>query len=157
MVSTAAPQARISPVARRIPDEAAIVVDDQILDRPGPDLQPRLLGQQGLHGLAIELPVGLGPGAADGRALAPVQDPELDAGPIRRPGHHPVEGVDLPDQMALAQPADGGIAGHLADGRRVMGDQQGPRPTPRRGRRGLAAGVPAAHDDDVKTIHGAGR
>ena len=76
---------------------------------------------------------------------------------IGRPGHHPVEGIDLPDQMALAQPADGGIAGHLADGRRVVGEQQGPRATARRGRRGFAAGVPTAHDDDVKTIHGAGR
>ena len=155
VVSTTAPQAQDLARRRRIPRQAAIL-DDQILDRPGPDLQPRLLGQQRLHRLAIELPVGLGARAADGRALAPVEQPELDAGPVGRPAHHPVEGVDLPDQMALAQPADGRIAGHLADGRRVMGDQQRPRAHARRRRRRLAAGMTAADDNDVKAIHGAG-
>ena len=32
-----------------------------------------------------------------------------------------IEGVDLAHQMALAEPADGRIAGHLADGRELDG------------------------------------
>ena len=35
-----------------------------------------------------------------------------------------------------------------------MGDQQGARAAPRRRGRGFAAGVPAAHDDDIEPLHG---
>ncbi len=53
--------------------------------------------------------------------------------------------------MALAEAADGGIAGHRTDGREAMGDQRGVRAHPRGGRgRGFAAGMAAADDDDVK-------
>ncbi len=103
-----------------------------------------LAGEQRLHRLAVELAVGLGAGAADGRALAAVEHPELDAGAVDGPGHEPVEGVDLADQLALGEAADGRVAGHLADGVEVVGDAAAcgrpgaptpPRPRSRRGRR----------------------
>ena len=52
--------------------------------------------------------------------------------------------------MALAQAADGGVAGHLADGLEFVGEQQGARAKARRGRRGFAAGMAAADHDDVE-------
>jgi hypothetical protein len=56
--------------------------------------------------------------------------------------------------VAFAETADRGIARHGTDGRKAMGDECGPSSQARRGRRGLAAGVSAAHDDDIKlAIH----
>ena len=61
---------------------------------------------------------------------------------IGHPAHHAVERVDLAHQMALAQPADGRVAGHLADGGELMGDEQRARaqrarpPPPPRSRHG---------------------
>ena len=112
----------------------------------------RLLAEQILHGLAIELAVGLGARAAHGRALAPVQHPELDAAAIGRPRHHAVERIDLADEMALAEPADRRIAGHHADGLGLMRHQRRARAEPRRSGGGLDAGMAAADDDDVIAV-----
>ena len=77
-----------------------------------------------LHRRAVERPIRLRPGPAHGRPLAPVQHPELDAGPVGDPAHQAVERIDFAHQMALAQPADGRVAGHRPDGRQPMGDQR---------------------------------
>ena len=65
------------------------------------------------------------------------------------PAHQPVKRVDLAHQMAFAEPADRRIAGHGADGGESMGDQRrlGAHARGRGGR--LAAGMAAAHDDDI--------
>ena len=108
------------------------------------------LADGGLHRRGIELAVGLGTRTPHGRTLAAVEHAELDARRIGHPAHQPVERIDLADQMALAETADGGIAGHRADGRKAMGHQRRPRTHARRRARGLAAGVAAADDDDVE-------
>ncbi len=82
------------------------------------------VADRGLHGHGVKLAVGLGPGSADRGALAAVQNSELDAARVGDPAHQPVERVDFTDQMALAEPADRGIAGHGADGREAVGDQR---------------------------------
>ena len=105
---------------------------------------------RGLHRLAIELAVGLGPGTLHRGPLAPVQDPELDAGGIGHPPHQAVERVDLADEVALAEAANGRIAGHLADGGDAVGDERGLRAHARGRGRSLAAGMAAADDDDVE-------
>ena len=64
-------------------------------------------------GLPIELPVRLGARGAHRRALAGIQDAELDAGAVRGARHGAAQGIDLPHQMALADAADGGVAAHL--------------------------------------------
>ena len=75
--------------------------------------------------------------------------------------HQAVEGVDLADQMPLAEPADGRIAGHLADGGEAVGDQRRARAHAGRSRRSLAAGMAAADHDHVvgvgipRFVHGA--
>ena len=105
---------------------------------------------RGLHRRRIELAVGLGARPADRRTLAAVQHPKLDAAGIGDPAHQAVQRIDLADQMALAETADRGIAGHRADGRKAMGHQRGLRAHPRSRARGLAAGMAAADDDDVE-------
>ena len=84
-------------------------------------LHPQVLLQlQGvLHHLLVFPPVCLSPQGPHGGTLAPVQHPILDAGPVRRPGHLAAQCVQLPDQVALAGAADGGVDGlHAHPGRR---------------------------------------
>ncbi len=66
------------------------------------------------------------------------------------PAHQTVQRIDLAHQMALAETADRGIAGHRADGRKAMGHQHRARPHARRRTGGLAACVAATNDDDVE-------
>jgi len=54
--------------------------------------------------------------------------------------------------MTFAETTDGGIARHGADGREPLGHQSGARAHACRGSRSLAACVPAAHHDHIKTI-----
>ena len=83
---------------------------------PLADVKVLLPLQGALHVLLIAAAVRLGPEAPDGGALAPVQKAVLDAAGIRRPAHLAPQGVQLPDQVALAGAADGGVAGHVAHG-----------------------------------------
>ena len=109
---------------------------------------------RGLHGLPIELAVGLGARAAHRRALAAVEHAELDAGGVGDAAHQAVERIDLAHQVALAEPADRRVAAHLADGRELVGDQRRRHAEARGGRRRLAAGVSAANNDDAEIGHG---
>jgi len=69
---------------------------------------------------------------------------------IGDPAHQAVERIDLADEMSLAQPADGGIAGHGADGVEPVRDERGFRAHARgRGRR-LTAGMAAANDNHIE-------
>ena len=129
--------------------DPAMGVDLDVVDPGGQDLEVRLLGQQGLDRLAIELAVGLGAGAADGRALGKIEHPELDAAAVDRPGHDAVEGVDLAHQVALGEAADGGIAGHFADLGRIVGHQQGPGAEARSRRGRFGPRVTAADHHDI--------
>ena len=92
---------------------------------PFDDGQVRGFGDQRLHGAPVEFPVGLGARPLHGGPLASIEDPELDAGCIGGARHHAVQRVDFAHQMALAEPADRRIAGHLADCRKAMGDERG--------------------------------
>ena len=128
------------------------VRDDQLIRLAFDHAEIGGLPDRGLHGRGIKLAVRLGPRSADRRTLAAVQHPKLDAAGIGDPAHQTIQGIDLADQMALAETADGGIAGHRADGRETMGHQGGLRAHPRSRARGLAAGVAAADDDDVEGV-----
>jgi len=61
-----------------------------------------------------------------------------------------IAGVDLANQMALAEAADRGIAGHRPDSREAVGHERGLRAHPRGRAGGLAAGMAAPDDDDVE-------
>ena len=68
--------------------------------------------------------------------------------------HDPVESVDLADEMALADAADRGIAGHLADRVQPMREKQCPSAHACGRSSGFAAGMTATHDDHVvRLVH----
>ena len=125
-------------------------IDDQVLDRRLDHLQARHRPDRGLHRGAVQSAVGLGTGPLHGRPARPVEQPELDAGRIRHPAHQPIERIDLAHQMALAEPADGRIAGHLADGGKPVRDERRAPSHARRRCRRLAASMAAADHDDVE-------
>ena len=117
------------------------------------DSQVRLVFQHPLHAQPVEQPVGLGAGGTHRRALAGVEAAELDAGGIDVLGHFPAQGVDLLDQVALGQAADGRVAGHGADGVGVDDADERPAAHARRGQGRLAAGVAGADYGNVKISH----
>lgn len=126
---------------------------NQILNGPRPDGEPRLLAQQCLDRLAVKLAVRLRPWTPDGRTLAPVEHAELNARTVDGPRHDPVQRIDLADEMALAQPAYGRIAGHLADRVQSLRQQQCARADACRRRRRLAPGMAAADHNDIPPRH----
>jgi hypothetical protein len=131
----------------------AAIRQDQILGGAFADFEVRRGFQRGPHRLAIKFAVGLGARPAHCRTLAPVEDAELDSGGIGDAAHQPVGGIDLAHQMAFADTANGRVAGHLAQGRALVGEEEGLRPGARRRRRRFAAGMASADDDDV-VAHG---
>ena len=131
-----------------------IAFDDQVIDGR---LEHGEVGL-GLDDLAdrhpVEIAVGLAAGGAHGRALGGVEGAPLDAGAVGGMRHRAAQGIDLLDQMALADPADGRVAAHRADGLDVVGQQQGARTAACGRQRGLGAGVAAADDDHVVAVEG---
>jgi hypothetical protein len=79
----------------------------------------------------------------------------MDCTRIRRTRDQPVQRVDLPDEMTLAQSPDSRIAGHRAHGVAVKGDQRDPGAPARRSRSRLAARMAAAHHNDIEPAHAA--
>ena len=130
------------------------VLHDQVLHRRLDHLEVGGGADRRLHGGAIELAVGLGARALHRRPLGAVEQAELDAGGVRHPPHQAVQRIDLAHQVALAEPADGRVARHLADGGEAVRDQRRARAHARGGRRRLAAGMAAAHHDDVEGVPG---
>ena len=116
--------------------------------------------QRGLHNPLVLPAVGLGPQRPHRRALAPVQHPVLDAGPVGSLGHLAAQRVQLPHQVALAGAADGGVAGHVAHGVQVDGEHNGFQAHPGRRQRRFNAGVARADDRNIhlscqKPLHAA--
>ena len=129
--------------------QASIRTDFQVLHRCRAQGQAVCRVQRRAHGPAVECAVRLRPRAANSGSLAAVQQFEMDPGLIRHSAHEPVERVDLPHQMALADPADRGIARHLPERFQLVGQQQRPRAHAGGGRGGLTSRVAAADHDDI--------
>jgi ferredoxin len=105
--------------------------------------------QQRPHRTTVQRAIALRPRRSDGRSLGSIQHAELDAREIRRAPHHPTQRVHLAYDRALRDPADGGIAGHLADRFEILGEKQRARARPRGEHGGFRASVSAADDDDI--------
>src|SRR6266436_10169081 len=131
------------------PGDLAPRAHPNILRGSGAYLQPIDFGKEFLHRPPVQLAVRLGTRSAHGRALAAVEDAELDAGTVDGPSHDPVERVDLTHEMALGKAADRRIARHLANRLDPVGQEQRTRAEARRSRRRLAAGMAATDDDDI--------
>ena len=148
VVSTTAPAANVAAVGQSNARDA--LLDDEIVHLAFDHGQIRRLADRLLHRRRIELAVGLGARAAHRRPFAAIEHPELDAAGIGDAAHQAIERIDLAHQMALAEPADGRIARHGADGGEAMRDQRRSRAHARgRGRR-LTAGVAATDNDHIE-------
>jgi hypothetical protein len=103
-----------------------------------------------LDGVPVQDPVCLRPRTADGWSLPAVEQPELNAGPVRDTTHQPVKCVDLADEMTLPEAPDGGIARHDPDGCESVGDQRrtGAKAVGRVG--GFRPGMTTAYHHDVE-------
>ena len=73
----------------------------------------------------------------------------MDAGDVGGQAHLAPEGVDLPDDVPLGLPPDGGVAAHLGDGVDVARQEQDVHAHAGRGQGGLHAGMAGPADDDV--------
>ena len=146
----------------RLRDRAhhAVALDHQVVHRLLEQPQVGLVLQPVADRRLVEDAVGLGAGGAHRRALAAVEDAELDAGLVGGRGHRAAQRVHLLDQVALADAADAGVAAHLAQRLDVVGQQQRLAAHAGRGQCGLGAGMAAADDDDVESLrveHGGGQ
>ena len=116
------------------------------------DGQARLGVDQRMDRRLVALAVGLDARAADRGALAGVEHAIVDRGVVRGARDQAVIGVDLADQMALAEPAHRRIARHRADLAAAEADQSDRRAQPRRRGRSLGPGMAAADHDDVEIL-----
>jgi hypothetical protein len=105
--------------------------------------------QEGANSTAVESPIALCARRPHRRAFGSVEHPKLDTSQISGPSHDAAENVDFSDDGALGNPADGRIAGHLADGLEVLSEKKSPGTPTGRHRGRLSPGVTAADDDDV--------
>jgi hypothetical protein len=86
------------------------------------------------------------------RSLATIQQAELNAGSIRDPAHQAVHGIDLTNQMALAEPANRRIARHHADRVETQCHQSGFGAGARGSAGRLAPCMAAAHHNHIIVI-----
>src|SRR5271163_3508991 len=129
------------------------VLNDQALDARLAHLQVGGALEHALTARAVGGLVGLRAAGANGRALARIQKSKLDSSLVGRQAHLAAKGVDLADQVTLADAADGRVAGHLADVIEVESEHQRARAHPGRRERGFDSGVAGADNDDV-VVHG---
>jgi hypothetical protein len=99
----------------------SIPADHEARHIPLLHIETRLALEQRLHAKLVGFLVALCPGSTDARAFCGVQHPELNACRVGVQAHRPAEGVDLADHVALCQPADRGVTGHLANRIGILG------------------------------------
>ena len=114
--------------------------------------EPGLVFQAAANGGLVQHAVGLGPGRTHCGALAGVENPELDAALVGGQRHGTAHGVDLLDQMPLADAADRRVAAHLAQRLNVVGEQQSLAAHAGRSQGGFGARMAPANHDDVKFL-----
>jgi len=109
-----------------------------------------LLSYDGLYGRGKASTIRLDARPLHCLALGRVQHPVVYGRCITSSGDHAVKGVDLPDQMAFAQSANGRITRHGPNRSLIEGDKRRSRAASRADRRRLNAGVSATDHDYVK-------
>ena len=125
------------------------VLDQELMGLALFAIQVRLAFADPFEAELIRLLVALRAGSPDGRAFSGVQHPELESGHVRVLAHLAAEGINLAGEMALGQATDGRVAGHLADGIEIDGEQERLATHACGGERGLHAGVACSHHDHI--------
>ena len=152
MVRMTARAASVRPLSQRMPVDAGPPAARTSQAVSSMIVKARLPGQDLLHGAGVGLAVGLGPGTPDRGAFAPVEEAVLDGRAVGDAGHLAAEGVDLADDLALGQAADGRVARHGGNRVGPQGDQGGGGPEACRRQGGLAPGVPAAYYNNIEGV-----
>ena len=116
----------------------------------GHDLEVRLGRDPPGHLAVVERPITLRAWRPNRRALPCVQRAELDPGRVGAQPHLAAERVDLANELPLRDATDRRIARHAADRGRIEHDAGRTRADPRRGQRGLGAGVTTTDHDHVE-------
>ena len=98
--------------------------------------------------------VGLGPQGPHGRPAAGIQDALLEGGGIGEAADHPAKGIHLMHQLALGRAPHGRIAGLPGDAIEIQREQRRADAQPRRRERRFAAGVAAAHHNQLEGFGG---
>ena len=101
--------------------------------------------------MAVKRLIGLRPGSPYGRAFFGIEQPELNPGIINRSTHLAAERVDLFNQVAFADSANGRIARHLADMIEIECQHESAASHACRGQTCFDSGMPGTNDDDVKS------
>ena len=105
-----------------------------------------LLLKQSAHPDAILLFVALSSRRPHSRPTARIQQSKLNTDLVGQLTHDAAKSVDLPDEMSLRNPADGGIAGHLCNEIEIQRHKCRPQPHSRRRDRSFATGMAGAND-----------
>ena len=119
-----------------------------LLEQP----QIRLVLQLVANRCFVQDTVGLRPRRPHGRAFGAVENAELNTRFIGRQCHRATHRIDLFDQMAFADTADGGVTAHLPQCLNVVRQEQGFAAHAGAGQCGLGASVAATDDDNVKFL-----
>ena len=94
--------------------------------------------------------VGLGATRTHRRAFRSVQPFHLNAGFVDTSCHFAAKRADFSHQMTFSRAADAWVTWHQSNRRQVHGQQQSISAKSCAGQRGFAAGMPAAHHNDIK-------
>ena len=100
--------------------------------------------------------VALDPDGADGGSARGVEGAILEAGEVGIEAHFAAEGVEFNDEVGLGESADGGVAGHQAEGVALGGDEEGVAAHPGGGEGGFASGMAGTNDEDIVGSGGSG-
>lgn len=133
----------------RLQSGDSAIGDQKFRDHGLLQIQVVLQLQDVLHVLLVTSAVCLGPERMDRWAFSPVQHPVLNAAGVRRPAHFAAQCVQLPDQMTLSRAANGGVAGHVANGVQIDGKNDSVHPQPRRRQGRFNSSMPGAYDSYV--------
>src|SRR5262245_2637782 len=100
---------------RRFDTGNPAVLENQVVGFGLDNLEAWNSADRGLHGSRVKLAVGLSARASHSGPFAAVQDPELDSAKVGDATHETVKRINFPNQMTLAEPANGGIARHRSN------------------------------------------
>ena len=126
--------------------------NQQIINRLLKQAKILLVFQPRTDRLLVKNAVGLRASSPHSVTFAGIQDAEMDAALVGRHSHRAAQRINLFNQMALAYPAYGRVAGHLSERLDIMGNQQSLATRTRAGQRGLSSSMAATHHNHIEYI-----
>ena len=76
------------------------------------------------HPELVGLLIALRARSADRRTLLRIEDAELDRSGVRVQGHRPAQRVDLSHHVALPEPSDRRVTGHLSERVEILAEER---------------------------------